>query len=392
MVNARSLRYPRLPVLGWSAFSRRPAELLPGVMDAKHRRYTVSGRAAIGLALQALGVGPGDRVLVPTYHCPTMITPIVAAGATPVFYPIGLTGGPSLAWLKEQGPRQARAMLVAHYFGIPQAMAGIRKFCDENRLALIEDCAHAFFGVSDGRAVGGWGDVAIASLTKFFPVPEGGLIVSNDVPLQQLLLLPRSWKDELRAIADAFHVGAEHDRLQGFNTMLRALFGVKAWLRRGAKAEHPQARAAGQSDIADDLIRPAEAVGAARWITCRVHRGRIAACRRHNYAHLAKRLSGLRGAYPLVPHLPAGAVPYIFPLYVDRPEDVYQPLRRSGVPIFRWDLLWPGSPTLEAYDQGLDWSTHVFQLGCHQDLTEFDIERIASTVRLIVDGEGGGVS
>lgn len=391
-MNSRTLRYPRLPVLGWSAFSRSPAEVLPGVMDAKQRRYTASGRAAIGLALQALGVGPGDKVLVPTYHCPTMITPIVAAGAAPVFYPIGSTGGPSLAWLNAQGPRQARAMLVAHYFGIPQGMAGIRKFCDENGLALIEDCAHAFFGVSDGRAVGGWGDVAIASLTKFFPVPEGGLIVSNDIPLQQLLLLPRSWKDELRGIGDAFHVGAEHGRLQGLNTVLRALFGVRAWLKRGAKDEHPHAQAIGRTDIADDLLRPVEGLQAARWITRRVHRGRIAACRRHNYARLAKRLSGLRGAYPLVPDLPAGAVPYVFPLYVERPETLYQPLRRTGIPIFRWDLLWPDTPTLEAGDQGLDWSTHVFQLGCHQDLTEHDIERIASTVRVIVDGEAGGVS
>ena len=390
MVNARTLRYPRLPVLGWSAFSGTPAELLPGVMDAKHRRYTVSGRAAIGLALQVLGVGSGGRVLVPTYHCPTMIAPIVTAGAVPVFYPIGPTGEPSLDFLKEQGSRQARAMLVTHYFGIPQAMAGIRQFCDENGLALIEDCAHAFFGVSDGRAVGGWGDVAIASLTKFFPVPEGGLIVSNDVPLQQLLLLPRSWKEELRAIADAFHVGAEHGRLKGLNTLLRALFSLKAWLKRGAELERPPA--VGRTGNADDLTRPAQAVGAARWITNRVHRGRIAARRRHNYARLAKRLSGLRGAYPLVPDLPAGAVPYVFPLYVDRPEHSYQPLRRTGIPIFRWDLRWPSTPTLEAGDHGLDWSTHVFQLGCHQDLTEYDIERIAATVRLIVDGEAGGVS
>ena len=174
MVNARTLRYPRLPVLGWSAFSRRSAELPPGVMDAKHRRATVSGRAAIALALQVLGVRPGERVLVPTYHCPTMITPIFAAGALPVFYPIGSTGGPSLAWLEQHGKGRARAMLVAHYFGIPQAMAGIRAFCDENGLALIEDCAHAFFGVSEGRAVGGWGDVAIASLTSSSRFPKEG--------------------------------------------------------------------------------------------------------------------------------------------------------------------------------------------------------------------------
>jgi dTDP-4-amino-4,6-dideoxygalactose transaminase len=391
MVNAPTLRYPRLPVLGWSAFSRKPTEALPGVMDATNRRYTVSGRAAIGVALQALGVGPGDRVLVPTYHCPTMITPIVAAGATPVFYPIGPTGGPSLAWLREQGTRQAHAMLVAHYFGIPQAMAGIRALCDENRLALIEDCAHAFFGVSDGRAVGGWGDVAIASLTKFFPVPEGGLVASNRVPLRHLQLWPRSWTDELRAIADAVQVGAEHGALKGLNTPLQALFGAKAWLGRKARAEHSQAQDLARADIADPLIRGAEAAGAALWITRHVHPGRIAACRRRNYARLARRLSGLRGGYPLVKDLPAAAVPYVFPLYVHRAEELYQPLRRTGIPVFRWDQVWPGSPALEG-DLGLAWSKHVFQLGCHQDLGEDDIERIASIVQLIVDGEGGEAS
>lgn len=386
MVNARTLRYPRLPVLGWSAFSRRPIELLPGVMDAKHRRATVSGRAAIGLALQALGVGPGDRVLVPTYHCPTMITPIVAAGAIPVFYPIGPTGGPSLAWLEAQGARHARAMLAAHYFGVPQAMARIRRFCDENRVALIEDCAHAFFGVSEGRALGQWGDVAIASLTKFFPVPEGGLIVSNDVPLEHLRLSPRPWIDELRAIADALQVGAEHGRLSGFNTVLRGLFGAKALLRRKApQAEDAPAPLVARAEV-DRLIKPAELAGAALWITRHVDPGRIAACRRRNYARLARRLSGLPGAHPLIPELPHGVVPYVFPLYVDRADDVYQPLRRTGIPIFRWDEIWPDTPALEG-DQGLAWSRHVFHLGCHQDLTDDDIERIASTVRQIVEAE-----
>lgn len=387
MVNIPTLRYPRLPVLGWSAFSRRPAEALPGVMDAKHRRATVSGRAAIALALQALGVRPGERVLVPTYHCPTMITPIVAAGAIPVFYPIGSTGGPSLAWLEEQ---HARAMLVTHYFGIPQAMAGIREYCDRNRVALIEDCAHAFFGVSEGRALGQWGDLAIASLTKFFPVPEGGLIVSNDVPLERLQLSRRSWMDELRAIADAIQLGAEHGRLSGFNTLLQALFGAKTWLGNKGPKRQPQ-EAMARTDMADVLMKTAEPAAAALWITRHVHAGRIAALRRRNYTQLARRLSELRAGYPLVRELPGGAVPYVFPLYVQRAEYVYQPLRRTGIPIFRWDQLWPGTPTLPG-DHGPAWSRHVFQLGCHQDLTENDIERIASTVCQIVEGEGGGVS
>jgi dTDP-4-amino-4,6-dideoxygalactose transaminase len=282
-------------------------------------------------------------------------------------------------------------MLVAHYFGVPQAMQGVRKLCDANRLALIEDCAHAFFGVADGRAVGGWGDVAVASLTKFFPVPEGGVIVSNDVPLEHLQLSPRPWIDELRAIADAVQLGAEHGKLRGFNSVLQAIFGARALLRRKAQAEQTQPQPLARAELADELLKAAQPAAAALWIARHVHAGRIAAVRRRNYARLARRLSGLRGGYPLARELPAGAVPYVFPLFVHRAEEVYQPLRRTGIPIFRWDQLWPDTPKLEG-DHGLAWSRHVFQLGCHQDLAEDDIERIASSVRAIVDGEAGGVS
>src|SRR5262250_628138 len=61
---------PRLPVLGWSSFSGAYRAPLPDVSNARQWRYTISGRAAIGLALRVLGVEAGTPVLVPTYHCP----------------------------------------------------------------------------------------------------------------------------------------------------------------------------------------------------------------------------------------------------------------------------------------------------------------------------------
>ena len=112
-------------------------------------------------------------MLVPTYHCPTMIAPVVHAGDGPDV--LSDHGAARRTW---NGCAQAdlagvRVMLAAHYFGLPQPMAVIRTFCDERGINLIEDCAHAFFGVSDDRPVGSWGDVAIASLTKFFPGARG---------------------------------------------------------------------------------------------------------------------------------------------------------------------------------------------------------------------------
>src|SRR5882724_10173255 len=307
--------YPRLPVLGWSAFSGERAAPTRGVLSARHRRYTTSGRAAIALALRALEIRPGDKVLVPTYHCPTMIAPIAQSGAQPFFYPITASGGADLEWLQHATLAGARAILATHYFGVPQPMSRLRAFCDAHRIALIEDCAHAFFGVSEGIAVGSRGDIAIASLPKFFPVPEGGLILSATYPLKKLDLAPCSWRDEVKAAVDAIEVGVAHGRFPGLNMLLRGVFSLKNRLRRGHRpADTPSNRGSESAvDFRLDSLRPAVV---ARWIASSVVESRIVEHRRRNYAALASRLSQINGAHALRPDLPDDATPYVFPLYV----------------------------------------------------------------------------
>src|SRR5438309_4000555 len=118
-------------------------------------------------------------------------------------------------------------------------MSRLRAFCDGHGIALIEDCAHAFFGVCEGVAVGSWGHIAIASLPKFFPVPEGGLIASSARPLNGLAFAPCSWRDEVKAAANAIEIGVIHGRVPGLNALLRGAFGVKNWLRGNASAGTP---------------------------------------------------------------------------------------------------------------------------------------------------------
>ncbi len=90
-----------------------------------------------------------------------------------------------------------------------------------------------------------------------------------------------------------------------------------------------------------------------------------------------------------MPALPDAAAPYVFPLWVERPEASYKAIRAAGVPIFRWDEVWPGTPAIDG-DCGIEWATHVFQLGCHQDLSVHDLSRMAQRVREIL-GESGAV-
>ncbi|MGH8596159.1 MAG: DegT/DnrJ/EryC1/StrS family aminotransferase, partial [Gammaproteobacteria bacterium] len=153
-MNTNLLEIPRLPVLGWDSFTGERAAQLPSILNLPNLRYTTSGRAAIALALTVLNVRSGDKVLVPTYHCPTMIAPIVRAGATPVFFPVDALGAPDLTFLDAMTPRYPRALLAVHYFGLPQHFSALRAWCDRRDVAFIEDCAHAFFGISDAHPVG----------------------------------------------------------------------------------------------------------------------------------------------------------------------------------------------------------------------------------------------
>ena len=117
---------PRLPVFGWQAFEGHRQAGTPCLIDLPGLHYTTSGRAAILLALEVLGVGPGDQVLLPSYHCPTMVAPPVSLGALPRFYPIDANGTPHLAWLAAQDTTRVRVLLAAHYFGLPQPMGAMR--------------------------------------------------------------------------------------------------------------------------------------------------------------------------------------------------------------------------------------------------------------------------
>jgi perosamine synthetase len=385
---------PRLPVLGWDTFAGEKDSALPCVLDHPHRVYTQSGRAAIALAIATLDIGRGDAVLVPTFHCPTMISPIVAAGAEPLFFPIDNLGAPRLDVLSVQDLRLVRAMLVAHYFGLPQTMSTVRKFCDERGIALIEDCAHAMFGKVEGRPIGGWGDFAIASLTKFFPVTDGGCLVLASGMAMPRSLGRRSSISEVRSVANSIESGARHHRLRGLNTPVNAFFAIANRMRHRrnsrsaiASTDPPNEflRSGSMETPLQSVTAPVDASKWAKWIARSAHRERIVMARRRNYLYLAGELGSIPGAVPLLPQLPDDAAPYVFPIWAEQPEASYQAIREAGVPIFRWDQIWPGTPEIRG-DFGVQWAKHIFQLGCHQDLSIDDLSRMVDRLRQLVAG------
>lgn len=373
---------PRLPVLDWDTFSGATLSAIPCVLAQPKTHFTVSGRAAILLALEMLKIGPGDQVLVPTYHCPTMIAPIVALGAQPVFYPINSDGAPDLGWLDQNLTPKICAILVAHYFGLPQPLANVRHWCDLHGVRLVEDCAHALFGISGERAVGRWGDLAIASLTKFLPVPEGGCLVDNLVSSPLLLHTPRARKSQLKAFFDVIHTSVNHGRLLGFGTLIAGAVRLVSILKPKAEIQESSEDGPVEGSTIDIAQSHQVLTTASRWIAQHAPRGRIVSRRRENYEFFARELSEVPGLHPLHAKLPANCAPYVFPLWVGQPDPGYAELRRLMFPVSRWDRLWPNVATIDG-DMGLTWSHHVLQLACHQDMTPPELRQMVDTLKRV---------
>ena len=389
---------PRGPVLGWASFKLVNAPKIPSVENLPFKLCTTSGRAAIYHALLQLELPAQSIVLVPTYHCPTMVAPVILANLQVAYFGISDDGLPNLESIDPVAANRCRAMLVSHYFGVGRSLAKVRQWCDDRGIALIEDCAHSYFGQAGERPIGAWGDFSTASLSKFFPVPEGGVLASATRPIQGPDLPGSGWKVQLKGWLDVLELAAQHQRLRGLNQLLALAFRLKnAGIGKHRYAgnvayntpdlqdvdatygDDPTSIMMNVCDMARISHKPSFAALTFKQI---LPRGRIIANRQRNYADYARRFKHLQGARALFPNggdNPSQIAPYVFPLWVDDADFVYQALRTQGLPVFRWDRIWPGTPQLEG-NVGPSWSRHVVQLLCHQDLDQAAIDRTARAV------------
>jgi dTDP-4-amino-4,6-dideoxygalactose transaminase len=400
-------RVPKNPVLGWTSFRSRPeaddpaiagGRSVPSVLALPHKRYVTSARVAIALALQRLGVTAGDRVLVPAYHCLSMVEPIVFCGAVPVFYPLTSNLDVPLDALERFDLVRVRAMLVTHYFGFPQAMASICAFAHARGIPVIEDCAHAVFGVADDRPIGTWGDYAAVSLMKFFPVYDGGCLISSTHALDDLALQKASRRFEVKAFLNSIERGLSYRRFPGIQAAAGTAIAVKDAMWRGfkrlrqARSDHPVAYHDPAASEGINGLDPAwldrQISFASRMLVEHLPVDRIVARRRRNYRRLAAALSDLPGTRPFFAALPDTVVPYVFPLWVDRPARVFARLKQDGVPLFRWERLWSDDAAL-IDPQAARFATEIFQLPCHQELTDDEMSWIIDRVRAAFAAGGG---
>jgi dTDP-4-amino-4,6-dideoxygalactose transaminase len=170
---------------------------LPGFDNIKHF-YTNTGRASLYIILKALGISEGDEVIIQSFTCMAVVVPLVWLKIKPIYSDIDLdTYNISLRSIKNRISDKTRAVIVQHTFGIPADIDEIRRYLDEinskrtkeERVYLIEDCAHCLNIKIDDKYLGSFGDVSFFSFgqDKVVSTTQGGCIISNDENLEKMI-------------------------------------------------------------------------------------------------------------------------------------------------------------------------------------------------------------
>ena len=141
-----------------------------------------NGTSAIMAGLYALGVGPGDEVLVPSYTFWASAGPIVACNAIPVFCDIDpRTHCIAPEEIEARITSRTKAVVVVHVWGNPADMDAIMAIAGRHGIQVLEDCSHAHGAMYKGKRVGSIGHVGCFSFqgSKTLPAGEGGILVTN---------------------------------------------------------------------------------------------------------------------------------------------------------------------------------------------------------------------
>lgn len=322
-----------------------------------HAVATSNGTTALHAALDAAGVGAGDRVLTTPFTFVATANAVRLCGAEPVFADVdpetyNLDPAAVQRRLREDGA-DIDALLVVHLYGLPAPMEELSALADRYDLALVEDAAQAHGAEIDGEHVGGFGDAGTFSFypTKNMTTAEGGMVTTDDGALADHV---RSFINHGRTAAGGYeHVRVGHNfRL----TSLAAAIGRAQLEKLPGYVDRRRAIAARYTEVLEDLpgVRPPSVPDGYR----------------HSYHQYTVRCTGVdRDA--LQSHLDDDGID----------SAIYYPTPLHEQPAYADDGIDRGPfPEAEAA------AAAVLSLPVHPGLDDDDVQRVVDSVVAFVDG------
>ena len=248
--------------------------------------------------------------------------------------------------------------------------------CDlSSQVGVIEDCAHGFFAVDSDDDVRG--DYVIGSLTKFFPVYDGGVIASNED--FQLSLEPLSFGRELKSIYNVLHIAVRYGRLK----WLGWIFSLVALIRSSRSNDEDDDSSENEKDEVNrisfekyekQVCKPASKI--CNYIVENSNFEQIVFKRKENYRYI---LDGLKNESNIelglncindefIPYMVVGRLLY---------PDLHHPaLIKKGLPIWRWEHIY-----LSDCKIAKEYSKSIIQIPCHHQLSKAELSAIVSGIK-----------
>lgn len=222
-------------------------EACAAMAGTEHAVAVTNGTVALELLLDALGIGPGDEVIVPAFTFAASAAAVLRVGATARLVDVGTDGTIDADAVEAAiGPHTA-AIMPVHLYGLPAAAPRLAAACARYGLALVEDAAQAHGAAIWGKPVGGWGHGSFSFYaTKNVSCGEGGAITTDDADLADRLRLRRNQGMRERHLH--IEVGTNH-RMSELHAAL-GLASMARLARNSARRRHHAARlTAGLADL-----------------------------------------------------------------------------------------------------------------------------------------------
>lgn len=196
---------------GWISsegpFVKEFEQKMSTTVDRKYGVAVSNGTAALEVAVQALGIGEGDEVIMPAFTIISCAMSVTKVGAIPVLVDSDLyTWNMNIQEIEAKITPKTKAIMVVHLYGLPVEVDKILALAKKYNLKVIEDAAEMHGQTYNGRPCGSFGDISIFSFypNKHITTGEGGMVVTDDEQLAERCRMLRNlcFKKDVRYIHD----------------------------------------------------------------------------------------------------------------------------------------------------------------------------------------------
>lgn len=382
---------------------RRPPSVpsLPRLIDEAGVHRFFNARAALYQLARALRARGRDRVLLPAFHCPSVVEPILRAGMRPVFYRIDRNLEVDLADVRRRIDGNVAAAVFINFLGFPSRFEPLLAELRAREVLVVEDCAHACVSVDPLELSGRRADAAVYSFWKLVPSGVGGgLWLAQGAPLQFPRLQRAPLADSVvraKRLAEQVITGMGDDSAlaRAYALAESTRVHAKKWLlgrRAGVARSAAPAPAAGpvteppepSEYFFSERLASSKLPWMAERIMARADLAALVEARRGNYETLTARLQPAGQVACVLPTLPPRISPLAYPIFMPERSTHDLRLRARDVPV------WTFGSTLhravfETADAGVladarYLSDELLLISVHHMLTRRNAEEYADTI------------